>query len=530
MISLINTEIVAVTVYHDRALVTRRGKIVLTGEERKLKLDRLPIDLESESVRVRGTGEIAVKLLGVNTQIEYSVASAVERVAELIAEIESLEADKLRLQASLDGLELQLNFLGGLQTQTESSFARSLAQQKIGITETIGLLDFIGTQHRKYALDRDCLRHQQQAIDKQLQVTRDRLKQIQNPRPTTSQKLEIAIEPSGAGDFQLEVTYQIRRASWTPRYDLRVDTERKQIQLTYLAEISQSTNEDWQDVALTLSTARSGAGNLPPQLAPWYIDDPTVLSATPKMMMARRRTVEEDEVEMGEMVAAMAAAPAPQISATVATAEVARQGSVVNFGIGGDSNIPSDGNPHQVTILADDLPGEFRYIAMPKLVDFVYLQIHTKNPDRGVRLLAGNANIFRDDTFIGRTAISNLAPGEEFKLDLGVEDGIKIDRELVERQVDRKFLGSNRRIIFAYRLKIANLLDSPISIQIDDQIPHSRSERIKIKLLKVNPQIAIGELGRLSWQLELSPRSKQEINYQFEVEHPSSIQPTDLGI
>jgi uncharacterized protein (TIGR02231 family) len=77
-----------------------------------------------------------------------------------------------------------------------------------------------------------------------------------------------------------------------------------------------------------------------------------------------------------------------------------------------------------------------------------------------VTLLPGKANIFRDNIFVGTTQLENIAPGQEFKLNLGIDEGLKIERDLVERQVDKKLIGNQRRITYSYRLIITNLLNS----------------------------------------------------------------------
>ena len=167
---------------------------------------------------------------------------------------------------------------------------------------------------------------------------------------------------------------------------------------------------------------------------------------------------------------------------------------------------------------------------MPRLVSFAYLQAKAKNRPDGATLLPGKANVFRDDMFVGTTNLENIAPGQEFKLNLGVDEGIKIDRELVERQVDKKFLGGNRRITFAYRLTVTNLLATPNRIQIDDRIPHSRNEQIKVKVLKLTPPIQVGELGNLTWELDIVANGKTEIYYQFSIEHPEHLHIQGLDI
>jgi uncharacterized protein (TIGR02231 family) len=533
----IDTQITAVTVYTDRALVTRQGTINLTGTERELIVSNLPTTLDPESVRVSGKGSVNVKLQGVTTDRQYTTEPVADRIAQLTAQIDSLGADKRRLQSQIDTLKLQSNFIQGLREKTQESFSRSLARQQIGLEDTQNFIDFIGTKTTEYAVAGEDLRQQQQQIDKQLQSLRLQLEEVETPYSKESFEITVSIEPAGAGDFQLELSYVVDRAHWTPLYDLRVQSTSKTIQLNYLAEIVQTTGEDWTNVSLILSTAKPGLGTLPPKLDPWYID-------IPAPMMMRQRSLSVKSAQMMEFSAAAPASmsaggsfdeysesPAPiEYAAETVVAEISQQGSVVTFQLGGGGNIPSDGNPHKVTIFNDNFPCQFEYIAMPRLVSFAYLQAKAKNRPDGATLLPGKANIFRDDVFVGTSNLENTAPGQELKLNLGIDEGIKIDRELSERQVDKTFLAGNRRITYAYRLSVTNLLNVPTHIQINDQIPHSRTEQIKIKLIKINPQIQPGELGRLVWELDLSANNKTEIYYQFSIEHPEGIQVQGLDV
>ncbi len=532
----IATQITAVTVYTDRALVTRQGTISLMGTERELIVTQLPPTLAPDSVRVSGKGHVAVKLQGVTTDRQYTIEPVVERIAELTAEIDRLEADKRQFQYQINTIALQSSFIYGLREKTETTFSRSLASQQIGLEDTQNLLNFFGSKNSAYALATEDLQQQQREIDKRLKNLQLQLREVQTPDSTESIELRVAIEPTGAGEFHLEVVYVVDRASWTPLYDLRVQSTSQIVQLNYLAEIVQTTGENWSNVSLILSTAKPGLGTLPPKLDPWYIDAPKP-AKTDWMMQETERGFSAPagaapmmaRARVGEL-AASEEPIAMQYAAEIVVAAVSQQGSIVTFQLAGDGNIPSDGNPHKVTILHDRFPCRLEYIAMPRLVSFAYLQAKAKNRPDGATLLPGKANIFRDDMFVGNTNLENIAPGQEFKLNLGVDEGIKIDRELVERQVDKKFLGGNRRITVAYRLTVTNLLAAANHIQLEDQIPHSRNEQIKVKLIKVNPQIQLGELGQLTWELDLPANGKTEIYYQFSIEHPESVRVQGLEI
>jgi uncharacterized protein (TIGR02231 family) len=286
------------------------------------------------------------------------------------------------------------------------------------------------------------------------------------------------------------------------------------------------------DVALTLSTAKPGLGSLPPKLTPWYVDIQQPNYSLQRRMRSRTELSSMQEEMAGMPFAGMTpaleekaiwSAEGEQLKAQIATAEVHRQGGVVTFAVSSGGNIESDGTPHKTTIFNDDYPYQAEYISMPRLVSMAYLQTTITNPLTGVTLLPGNANIFRDYNFVGTTELENIAPGQEFKVNLGIDEGLKIERDLVERQVDKKLIGNNRRTTYAYRLVITNLSDRTAVLTLTEQLPVSRNELVKVRLSRSNPQIQMGDLGLLEWSLTLEPNSVQELYYQFTVEQPPDL-------
>ncbi|OUL30141.1 hypothetical protein BV378_04600 [Nostoc sp. RF31YmG] len=528
----VQSQIVAVTVYSDKALVTRRGIVSLTGQEQELVITSLPMTLETDSVRVGGTGTVGVRLLGVSSDRTYTTEPVAERVAQLTRQIQQLEAEQRHLQAQIDALVLQSSFIAGLREKTEEPFSHSLARKNLSLSETLDFLNFLGSQYSEYAIASGECKSQQEELEKQLQVLRASLQKIQTPHPKESLSLIVAVEVVGAGDFELELSYVVNRASWTPLYDLRFGNTSNIVNLSYLAEVTQSTGEDWIGVALTLSTAKPGLGTLPPKPEPWYINtiSPTVQFArrrgTPKMPMMAAQSApagamneEEEEVAQDSL-----------IEAETVVAEVSKEGSVVTFKLNGGGNIPSDGAPHKTTIFNDDYPSSCDYVAMPRLVSFAYLQAKVKNSLNGATFLPGKANIFRDNIFVGTTNLENIAPGQEFKINLGIDEGLKIERDLVERQVDKKLMSNQRRITYGYRLTITNLLNQETYLTLTEQLPVSRNEQIKVRLTRSNPQIQLGEMGILEWELTLSAQEKREIYYQFTVEYPPELTVIGLDI
>ncbi|MBH8563159.1 mucoidy inhibitor MuiA family protein [Nostoc sp. CENA67] len=528
----VDSEIVAVTVYTNKALVTRRGVVSLTGVERELIITGLPVTLQTESVRVSGSGTVGVRLLGVRSHYIYTTEPVAERVAQLTRQIQQIETEKRYLQAQIDALVLQSNFIEGLREKTEEPFAQSISRKNLSLSETLDFLNFLGSQYSEYAIASGDCKSQQEELDKQLQALRASLQKIQTPHSQKSLNLIVAIESAGEGEFEFELSYIVDYASWTPLYDLRVNNTSKIVHLNYLAEVTQNTGEDWIDVALTLSTAKPGLGTLPPKLEPWYIDTPSQ-----RNVRVRQRRIEEFDLAAPRSAAVEANHQEPEelaaeslIPAETVVAELSQQGSVVTFKLNGGGNIPSDGTPHKTAIFNDNFPCSFDYVAMPRLVSFAYLQANVKNPSNGATLLPGKANIFRDNIFVGTTNLENIAPGQEFNLNLGIDEALKIERELVERQVDKKLISNLRRTTYGYRLLITNLLNQETHVKITEQLPVSRNEQIKVRLTRSNPQIQLGEMGILEWLLTIPPQEQREIFYQFIVEHPPELTVVGLDI
>jgi uncharacterized protein (TIGR02231 family) len=525
-----DTKITSVTVYLDRALIVRQGKIQLTGEETELIVPDLPLSLSTNSVRVAGKSTTRVKLLAVRTESCFSTEPVNQEIARLQSEIEKLEEQKSTYKDRIDAVRLQNKFIQTLGEKSAERFSLSLAKQETNIAQTEELLTFLGDRYLNYADRLTSLEKEEKELDKNLSILNQRLRKIKNSPSDRSYRIVVAIEPEGAGEFELELSYVVNNASWTPLYDLELDSDRKILKLNYLAEVNQNTGENWQGVNLILSTAQPSLGSLPPKLKPWYVD---VYNPMPKQEMMRTRDINSEEI----LLAAAPAGGSADLNfddifqeAEVTNATINKSGNVISFSVGGNNNIPSDNNPHKVTIFRDEYPIDWRYIAIPKLVNFAYLQATVINPKEGVSLLPGETNIFRDNVFIGTTSLANIVPGETFKIDLGIEEKIKIERELVERQVDKKFLGDRRVINYAYRLKITNLLEQNIQIDLQEQLPVSRSEKIKVRLDRINPKIEPKEMGILEWQLVLTPQQKMEIYYQFIIEYPHDLKIVGLNI
>jgi len=519
----------SVTVFPDRARVTRQGRVALAVGLQKIEIDNLPLALVQDSVRASGKGTARAKLVGVSTRLENFFDTPAEAARELELKIQTAEDADMDLIARGGVLEKEQKYLEGLAAQSEM-FARGLALRNRTSEEQGGIFDFISSRSRNLQSELLKISRERRELAKELDRLRRDLRNIQSARPRQRYVVTVELEVSAAGDFDLELTYMVNGAGWKPLYDLRL-TEGS-LDVTYLAQVAQNTGEDWPDVALTLSTASPALSLIIPELQPWYIrayaPPPHVAQAVAKggTMLRAAAPAPASFAAPGAMPEAQAMAVEQPLALDLAT--VSESGASLTFRLAARADIPGNGDPRKVTVATFPLKPNFDYVTAPKLADTCYRRAKVKN-ESAYMLLPGSAQLFEGDDYLGTTAIELTAPSEEMELFFGADERVRVERELAAREVDKTFIGDRRRIRFAYTIDVENLRDAPQTIFVRDQLPVSRDEQIKVKLEASDPKpLEQSELNLLEWKLQLDKSAKRTIRFDFSVEFPRAMEVVGL--
>lgn len=534
------TSISAVTVFSDRARVTRSGEASLAQGQSVVEIHNVPLSLEEDSVRVKGRGA-GVRILGIDVANVYLPSSPDAGAAELQREIESLEGEIVKLNEASAIQQDRLKTLASVRANSAQQIIKGIAKGKSSVEALDGILAYADRE------EADC-RHAIQThnekvrdLTRQLEAAKARRHHAKHAAATQRKLVRIAVESTSEGEtaFAFDVTYVCSGANWHPVYDMRLD-EGGKVHASYLAMVSQNTGEDWQDVELSLSTARTAATQSIPKLEPWYlrlyIDQP-VTPPMAKMAMPRGRGFGagggggDDEMAAGPPMMSMAApAPAPAPLAEVAQAEVSEQSASAVFKVPRRMTIPSGNSPHRTQIAEFELPARVDYVAAPKLALQAYIRVTVTN-DSPLVFLPGKANLFHGDDFVGTSFVDGSA-GREFELQMGVDERIGLKRELVSREVSKAFIGGTRKIGYRFKIEVeARQLPGAVEVTILDQIPHSRHEEIKVKLLDTTPKpFEVTELGELKWKITLESGQRQELFFEFTVEYPKTQELVGIGI
>lgn len=525
----IETAIAAVTVFTDRARVTRRGAARLVAGEQTLAIENVPDSLDESSVRASGRGA-GVKILGVEVTTNYITNAPEAKVADLQAQLEELQ-ERDRALADEDAAQAaRLHFLDKLSEAGGVSLARGVAYGKGNMESVVSLSDYLLREREAALARRRELAKGRRDLAREISALESQLGQLQNYTSYTRREIHVSVEAAAETEFELEVVYAVYNASWQPLYDIRL--VESAVAVTYLANVQQQTGEDWPAVQLYLSTARPAVSHDIPELDPWYIDryypmpPPPPRGGMAMPMMAASMAPAQESEGMVSRKRVMADAPA----AEVAQAEIESGGAAVTYKVARPVAVPADGSPHKTTVTALDLPAALDYVVVPKLAEEAYLRAKVRNISPFI-FLPGEALIFHEADFVGRTSLETVAPSEEFEAQMGVDDRIKVERELTERQMGKAFIGNTRRTAFAYKITLTNHLATEAKVTLYDQLPVGRHEEIKSKLQNANPPpVEQSGLNILKWELVVPPGKKVEVSFAFSVEHPRDMQVTNLGV
>jgi uncharacterized protein (TIGR02231 family) len=190
--------------------------------------------------------------------------------------------------------------------------------------------------------------------------------------------------------------------------------------------------------------------------------------------------------------------------------------------------VPADGGPHKTSIGRFGLDAALDHLAVPALAAEAYLRATVTNASP-LLLLPGPARVFHGPQFVGETSLPTVAAGEEFELQLGVDDQIRVERKLRRRGTGKAVIGGTRTIDIGYEITVENHRTGKTRVSVHDRIPVSTDADIKVRLRETNPAPAKQtDLGELTWELALDGGQEAAVRYRFTVEHPAQVTVTGL--
>ncbi len=518
------SQIKEVTLFSSQALVKREAfTTVQKGlNELLLEIEAFRVDQDSITAKVFGAGEI----FSVQFKEIPIKESPRENIKALEQKINELKRSKRVLADKKEILNKEESFLVSLIDFSKTQIPREIKTSFPNMEDLTKTLVFLSSNFQKINDEKQSLDASIEEVGKEIKVLEEELSALRGPVKKVRKVIEILFNAEKEQKIRIEAHYLTKNANWGPLYKVSVPMALSEIDLTMFSKILQKTGEDWKQVALSISNVIPLSGVRLPSLSSWLLD-------VPRPRRKAGRLAYEKAAPAMDVVKGKDYSEIPKQEAAFTTAVKKELPLSFEYRIPQPIDIESRDKETILPLFTKKIQGDSYYYAVPKRSPLTFLVCKTKADKE---LLSGPLNVYFGGRYIGKTYLDEKKAGEEFHLSLGADREVMVKREKVKDKIKETYFGKIQRgtIVreLAYKITVENIKDRSILLKVLDSIPVSRTDKIEVKDLKMNPEPAkknyLDKEGVMLWEYKLDPEEKQEINIEFVVTYPKGLLPMGL--
>jgi uncharacterized protein (TIGR02231 family) len=493
-----------VVVMEDRAQVERTGQVAVSGAT-KVELGPIALVAVDRSLEVTAEGASLLDARLVRRRREKPAGGLFADATALRREVQQAERALVALADHRGLVQTRVDALAHARVEVLRGVAEGAGAGRVDTEAWTQQLDELARAQQD-ADERMRIAHRDHALgEKRLAEARGALAQAEPPEPEVECMLVLSLD--GDGEARITARYQVPCAAWRPAYRARLDADVVSVEAD--AVIWQRTGEDWNDVAIALSTARPTLGTTPPVL---YEDR---LTTRPKQDAEKRQVdVAVREVAI-ETTGEGGADELPGVDDGGETRLLTVPSKV---------RIPSDGMPHRLRLFDFTAPAQTRCVCVPELAPEAVVVARFDNR-ASVPLLAGPVDLARTSGSVGRSTLSFTAPGERIALSFGSEDGVSVLRdEQIERDTSRLTGKLTRRNTVT--LHVSNASNVARKLQIEERILVSEVKEVESEVITKACSPAPSEVdkdGICRIELELPANGTRTAKLVWEVQASGKV-------
>jgi hypothetical protein len=594
----ITSTVKEVTVFLQGAQVTRTAAVELKPGPTTLILNGTSPRIQENSIQVESNQ--GVKILGASFRVNYL------RDLRQSDEGEGIQKEINRLSGVLHDEKTALKIFDEEEAMLKSNKVIGGSMKGVDINELKVAVDYFRQRMmdiRSHRLEIEARINGYEKEVARFEAMKSELK-VTPPRPEG--EIVVKLESKSDVRAQLKVSYLVNEASWFPLYDIRAKDIQSPVAITYKANITQQSGEDWENVKLTVSSADPNSTGSRPDVKPWILgfNNGTesslqgrimgIQSTGPSMisgqvigsggkplpgvnilikgtsigtvsdangyysiaiapnngsliasfigMEAQEVKINgqsqvnimmlEDVTELQEVVVTGYATQSrrditgsvttvkgtPRIKQTIAATPVVRTTNV-EFTLDNPYTIKTGGESQTVDMIEYEVDAQYQYYSAPKFDTDAFLTARMTDWD-SYNFLEGQASIFFEGKYIGKTILDTRNTSDTLTLSLGRDKNVVVTREKVKDYSSNQFVGSNRKSLLAYEISVRNKKAYPIDIRIEDQLPVPNTKEITVDNLEDTDAIKDEAKGLLTWNLKVEPGKAEKINLRYEIRYP----------
>lgn len=526
-----------VTVFSDRALVTRAATAKITPEPKVYAFKHLPGWVDDGSVRAAAN---AGRILDVHVTRSYlaratdpSYRKAEEEARELTARMSALDDELAVLAAQAKQIE-------DVRAFSLEKLPKDVVVANLGIGSYASVVEYVTKTLRDTAKARRAVEAERVRLAPEIEAGKHRVEELEGLTQIEETTVYVTLQGASSADAVLTLTYMLPGATWEPVHELRVaDAASSSVEVTSFAVVTQASGEDWSNAELTFSTQSSTAAVRIPALEALTLGDTRAATQIMERQSAsfsraeaafkgqnrlwNKRLSRSDESSSFEEVykTNFEALQVVQSKTVQIFQSLQQRGTTAQFKAMSTTNVRADGRSVRVPIGRAHLSAKQVIVAAPEQSLNAALTLAMRN-ESGQPLLPGAVALYQDGAFLGMTNLDFVADGESFALFLSVADQLKISRAL-DRKHSALLRKQRTQMQLAFVVTVENLSSKPVTLTLADRVPVSEEKEIAISNVKISPDAKPDSKGILRWQITLQPKEKRHFDIQYQIEYPPTL-------
>ncbi|MBK9036329.1 MAG: mucoidy inhibitor MuiA family protein [Myxococcales bacterium] len=529
-----------VTVYSDRARVSRQATAALTSEPTVFAFRSLPGWVDDGSVQVSAS---AGRIVDVRVDRRFLAQATDASWRRVEAEHKALTAKRAALTDEVAVLDAQKAQIEAIKAFSLAKITQDTVIGDVSVQSYGDVLGFITASLRTTASARRDVAAQLDELAPELEASQRRLEDAKGLMKLEETTVLVTLQAGAPTSATVELTYMLPGVTWEPMHELRASTtDAKNVEVISFASLSQTSGEDWGGAELSFSTQSTTQSVRIPELEALTLGDTqtaTRILTTQASSFTRAQQAFAGQSQMWNMVHQDASAMRARASfeqvyqsnveylevvqgRTVSIFEsLEKRGTTAHFTAQPVASVRGDGHPVRLLIGRSVLGSTQQIVAAPEQSLSAARTLAMTNAT-GQALLPGKVALYQDGTFLGLTDIAFIAQGERFALFLSVADQLKLTRQL-DRKQSTLIRKARNQMQVVFVVTVENLGAEATTFTLADRIPVSENKDIKVDKVAITPAVKPDAQGLLHWELTLKPGERREFRIGYQVEYPAEL-------
>lgn len=203
----------------------------------------------------------------------------------------------------------------------------------------------------------------------------------------------------------------------------------------------------------------------------------------------------------------------------IVTTTVIENQTTVEIEVETPYSIKSNGGKLSVDLKKYQIDASYEYYAIPKIDKDAFLIARIVDWDQ-YNLLEGEANLYFEDAYVGRSVLDAGALKDTLNVSLGRDKNIVIGRDKNKQYSKRRTIGTSSVETRGFNIIAKNKKSESVKLTIFDQIPVAVVSEITVSAMELTKGQLDEKTGRVTWILDLTPQQQTNINLQYEVKYP----------